>query len=62
MVNLAQQMNRKGPDRFINKVDTAISDRFPRCSLLLLNGNVNFLKVNVIFGHMAVSCVISKLN
>ena len=43
-------------------MDTATSDRFPSCSSLLLNGKVNFSKVNVILGHMIVSSAISKFN
>ena len=46
----------------LNKVDTTTSDRFPSCSLLLLNGKVNFPKVKAILGHMTVSCSISKFN
>ena len=61
-VNLAQQINQKGPGGLINKVDTATSDRFPNCSSLLLNGKVHFSKVKVILGHVTVSCAISKFN
>ena len=46
-----QQINQNGPSGLLNKVDSAKSDRFPRCSLLLLNLKVNLSKVKVILGH-----------
>ena len=50
MVNLDRKLTQDDPNGLLNKVDSATSDRFPNCSLLLLN----LSKVKVILGHMTV--------
>ena len=62
MVDLDRKSTRNDPNGLLNKVDSATSDRFPNCSLLLLNLKVNLSKVKVILGHMTVSYDISNFN
>ena len=54
--NLDSKSTQTDPNGLLNKVDNAISYRFPSCSSLLLNLKVNLSKVKVMMVHMKVSC------
>ena len=53
--NLDSKSTQTDPNLLLNKVDNAISYRFPSCSSLLLNLKVNLSKVKVMLVHMKVS-------
>ena len=52
MVNLDSKSTKTDLSGVLSKVDSAITDMFPSCSLLLHNWKVNLSKVKVILGHM----------